>query len=52
VVLPGLLGAGLGSYIPANNAEIIAAIPSRDAVAAGGMENLTEGSARRWACPW
>jgi hypothetical protein len=43
VVLLGLLGAGLGSYTPANNAEIMAAVPVRDA-AAGGMVNMTRGT--------
>jgi hypothetical protein len=43
VVLLGLLGAGLGIYIPANNAEIMAALPARDAAAAGGMVNMTRG---------
>lgn len=43
VVLLGLLGAGLGIYTPANNAEIMAALPARDAAAAGGMVNMTRG---------
>jgi hypothetical protein len=43
VVLLGLLGIGLGSYTPANNAEIMAAVPARDAAAAGGMVNMTRG---------
>ena len=43
VVLLGLLGAGLGIYTPANNAEIMAAVPARDAAAAGGMVNMTRG---------
>ena len=43
VVLLGLLGAGLGTYTPANNAEIMAAVPARDAAAAGGMVNMTRG---------
>ena len=43
VVLLGLLGAGLGIYTPANNAEIMAAIPATDAAAAGGMVNMTRG---------
>jgi len=38
-----LLGAGLGVYIPANNAQIMAAVPVRDAAAAGGMVNMTRG---------
>jgi len=44
VVLFGLLGAGLGIYTPANNAEIMAAVPARDAAAAGGMVNMTRGT--------
>ena len=43
VVLLGLLGVGLGLYTPANNAEIMAAVPARDAAAAGGMVNMTRG---------
>jgi MFS family permease len=44
VVLLGLLGIGLGIYTPANNAEIMAAVPVRDAAAAGGMVNMTRGT--------
>jgi MFS family permease len=44
VVLLGLLGAGLGIYTPANNAEIMAAVPARAAAAAGGMVNMTRGT--------
>jgi MFS family permease len=44
VVLLGLLGSGLGIYTPANNAEIMAAVPARDAAAAGGMVNMTRGT--------
>jgi MFS family permease len=43
VVLLGLLGIGLGIYTPANNAEIMAAVPAREAAAAGGMVNMTRG---------
>ena len=43
VALLGLLGAGLGIYTPANNAEIMASVPVRDAAAAGGMVNMTRG---------
>jgi MFS family permease len=43
VVLLGLLGIGLGIYTPANNAEIMAAVPARGAAAAGGMVNMTRG---------
>jgi MFS family permease len=39
----GLLGIGLGAYIPANNAEIMAAVPARHAGTAGGMVNLARG---------
>jgi MFS family permease len=41
--LLGLLGAGLGLYTPANNAEIMAVLPARDAATAGGMVNMTRG---------
>jgi DNA-binding MarR family transcriptional regulator len=44
VVLLGLLGAGLGIYTPANNAEIMTAVPARDAAAAGGMVNMARGT--------
>jgi MFS family permease len=44
VVLLGLLGIGLGIYTPANNAEIMAAVPASDAAAAGGMVNMTRGT--------
>lgn len=43
VVLLSLLGAGLGIYTPANNAEIMAAVPHRQAATAGGMVNMTRG---------
>ena len=43
VVSLALLGAGLGAYIPANNAQIMAAVPARDAATAGGMVNMTRG---------
>ena len=43
VVSLALLGAGLGVYIPANNAQIMAAVPARDAATAGGMVNMTRG---------
>ena len=41
MVLSGLRG-GLGMYTPADNAEIMAAVPARDALA-GGMVNMTRG---------
>jgi MFS family permease len=43
VVLLALLGVGLGVYIPANNAQIMAAIPAGEAATAGGMVNMTRG---------
>ena len=39
----GLLGIGLGTYIPANNAAIMTAIPPGQAAAAGGMVNMARG---------
>jgi MFS family permease len=42
-LLLGLLGVGLGVYIPANNAAIMAATPVREAAAAGGMVNMARG---------
>ena len=39
----GLLGAGLGTYIPANNTAIMTAIPPGQAAAAGGMVNMARG---------
>jgi len=47
MVLLGLVGAGLGVYTPANNAEIMAALPTGNAAAAGGMVNMTRGMVRR-----
>ena len=38
-----LLGAGLGTYIPANNTAIMTAIPPGQAAAAGGMVNMARG---------
>jgi MFS family permease len=43
VLLLALLGAGLGAYIPANNAQIMAAVPARDAATAGGLVSMTRG---------
>jgi MFS family permease len=66
VVALALLGAGLGAYIPANNAQIMAAMPDRDAATTGGIVNMTRGlgtalgvavvtlgcmSAKAWARP-
>jgi EmrB/QacA subfamily drug resistance transporter len=39
----GLLGAGLGAYIPANNTAIMAAVPPHRAAATGGMVNMARG---------
>jgi MFS family permease len=41
--LLGLAGAGLGCYIPANNAEVMAVTPAAEAAAAGGMVNMSRG---------
>ncbi len=43
VISLALLGAGLGAYIPANNHQVMAAIPAGDAATAGGMVNMTRG---------
>jgi MFS family permease len=43
VALLGLIGVGLGIYIPANNAEIMTAVPPGAAATAGGMVNMTRG---------
>ena len=45
VIWPALVltGAGLGIYIPANNAQVMAAVPASDAAMAGGMVNMTRG---------
>lgn len=42
-VLLGVLGVGLGVFIPANNASIMARIPDRMAATAGGMVNMARG---------
>jgi hypothetical protein len=39
----GLLGVGLGTYIPANNSSIMAAVPPQQAAVAGGMVNMARG---------
>jgi MFS family permease len=39
----GLLGVGLGTYIPASNTAIMTAIPPGQAAAAGGMVNVARG---------
>ncbi|GLY72478.1 MFS transporter [Actinoallomurus iriomotensis] len=38
-----LLGLGLGLFIPANNAAVMAAVPRRLSATAGGMVNMTRG---------
>jgi EmrB/QacA subfamily drug resistance transporter len=38
-----LVGSGLGVYIPANNAHIMAATPAHDAAKTGGMVNMARG---------
>jgi Major Facilitator Superfamily len=38
-----LIGTGLGVYIPANNAHIMAASPAHDAAKTGGMVNMARG---------
>jgi hypothetical protein len=38
-----VLGAGLGLYTPANNSEIMSALPHQQAAAAGGMVNMARG---------
>jgi MFS family permease len=43
VVLLGLLGVGLGVYLPANNAAIMAAVPSGGEAAAGGLVSMARG---------
>ena len=43
VGLLGLLGVGLGVYIPANNAGIMAGVPAGLAATTGGMLNMARG---------
>ena len=38
-----LLGAGLGTYIPANNSSVMTAVPPHQAAAAGGMVSMARG---------
>jgi MFS family permease len=38
-----LLGVGLGTYIPANNSSIMAAVPVQQAAAAGGTVSMARG---------
>jgi MFS family permease len=42
-IVLGLMGMGLGSYIPANNAGIMTGASATQAGAAGGMVNVTRG---------
>ncbi len=41
--LLGLLGLGLGTFIPANNAAVMGAVPADESATAGGMVNMTRG---------
>lgn len=43
VPLLGALGLGLGVYLPANNAAIMAAVPASGSAAAGGLVNMARG---------
>ena len=43
VIWLGLLGVGLGIYIPANNTAIMTAFPPGQAAAGGGMVNMARG---------
>ncbi|GAA3876454.1 MFS transporter [Saccharothrix violaceirubra] len=43
VVTLGVLGLGLGLFIPANNARVLAALPPCDAGSGGGLVNLARG---------
>ncbi|WP_433177564.1 MFS transporter [Actinoallomurus sp. CA-150999] len=43
IVLLGLLGIGLGVFIPANNTVIMSAVPARLSGTGGGMVNMTRG---------
>ncbi|MEV0970838.1 MFS transporter [Microtetraspora glauca] len=38
-----LLGLGLGMFVPANNAAVMAAVPARMSATAGGMINMARG---------
>jgi MFS family permease len=42
-LLLGMLGLGLGVYIPANNTTIMAAVPASRSAAAGGLVNMARG---------
>ena len=44
VALLALLGIGLGLFIPANNAAIMAAVPGSLSATAGGMVSMTRGA--------
>ena len=43
VLLLALLGDRPGVFTPANNAQVMAAVPARDAATAGGMVSMTRG---------
>lgn len=43
VVLLTLLGVGLGVYTPANNAQIMTAVPGETAATGGGLVNMARG---------
>ena len=43
VLLLALLGTGLGIYLPANNAQVMGAVPATSAATAGGMVNMSRG---------
>jgi EmrB/QacA subfamily drug resistance transporter len=42
-LLLGMLGLGLGLYMPANNAAIMATVPPGSAASAGGLVNMARG---------
>ncbi len=42
-LLLGVLGLGLGVYIPANNAAIMAAVPASSSAAVGGLVSMARG---------
>ncbi len=41
--LLALLGFGLGTYIPANNSQVMGAVPAASAATTGGMVNMARG---------
>ncbi|MEV1204475.1 MFS transporter [Microbispora rosea] len=42
-VFLGVLGAGLGVFVPANNAAVMAAVPARMSATTGGLINMARG---------